>query len=240
MYQAAIVEDDDVIRAYFRDTMAAAFQARNVSVGFDLFPSGDQFLAMYQSHYHYDMIFLDIEMPGLDGIEVCRRIRAQSPDALVVFLSQKDELVFQTFEVQPFRFVRKSQYDSQLAALTDALLTRLRQSERHMLQIREPLSGDIYSFDVHNLLYVEAQRKDCRMVTAQGETVLRCKLMDLEEQLALSHWPFLKPHRSFLVNCEAIRYIGKSSLRLSSGAEIPISRGKLEEVKQQFLQYSTT
>ena len=107
-----------------------------------------------------------------------------------------------------------------------------------MLQIREPLSGDIYSFDVHNLLYAEAQRKDCRIVTAQGETVLRCKLMDLEEQLA--PWPFLKPHRSFLVNCEAIRYIGKSSLRLSSGAEIPISRGKLEEVKQQFLRYSTT
>lgn len=238
MFRAAIVEDSEITRGYFRTTLSQAFRARNTSVEFDLFPSGERFLAVYQSHYHYDMIFLDIEMPGLDGIEVCRQIRTQSPDVLVVFLSQKEELVYQTFEVQPFRFVRKSQYDQHVESLADALLLRLRQTRRHMLQIQAPLSGELYSFDFHKLLYVEAQRKDCLIVTEDGRTLVRCKLMELEKQM--EGWAFLKPHRSFLVNCEAIRYIGKDHLCLSSGAQIPISRNKLNEIKQRFLAYSTT
>lgn len=238
MFRAAIVEDSEITRGYFQSTLSEAFRARNIRVEFDLFPSGERFLTVYQGHYHYDMIFLDIEMPGLDGIEVCRRIRALSPQALVVFLSQKEELVFQTFEVQPFRFIRKSQYTHQLEPLVDSLLLRLRQTRQHMLRIQLPGSGELYSFDVHKVLYVEAQRKDCRISTEEGEILVRCKLMELEQQLA--DWPFLKSHRSFLVNCEAIRYIGKTHLLLSNGAEIPVSRGKLEEVKRQFLHYSTS
>lgn len=237
MYQAAIIEDEAQIRSYIKKTLTSSFEKQQIHVAFDSFSSGEKFLSMFDKHYHFDLIFLDIEMPNMDGISLCKRIREVSPDALVVFISNKEELVFQTFEVQPFRFIRKSEYDKQLPALVDAITTKLNHQNSYMMKILEPSSGDVYSFDVKNILYVEAQRKNCRIVTTTGDLVIHCKLMEIEEKLA--DFFFIKPHRSYLVNCRYIFYIGKSNLQLTNKEEIPISRGKVDEVKQLFLEYTT-
>lgn len=237
MYQAAIVEDEAQIRSYLKDTLCRSFKEQQIDVAFDTFASGEKFLSMFNQHYHFDMIFLDIEMPGMDGINICKQIREIAPDALVIFISNKEELVFQTFEVQPFRFIRKSEYAKQLPALVNAIVDRLSTLNTYMMRILEPSSGDLFSFDVNKILYVEAQRKDCLIVTTTGELTIRCKLMDIAIKLA--DFGFLKPHRSYLVNCQYIFYIGKTSLQLTNKEEIPISRGKVGEIKQAFLSYTT-
>ncbi len=236
MYQAAIVEDEAQVRSYLQSSLISAFHERSIQMGFDSFAGGEGFLSMVQEHFHYDVIFLDIEMPGLDGISICKRVREIAPDALVVFISNKEELVFQTFEVQPFRFIRKSEYDKQLPALADAIARKLQELHPQILRITEAASGDIYSFDIKKILYVEAQRKYCRIVTTTDEVLIRCKLMDLEAKLPKDM--FLKPHRSYLVNCMFIYYIGKTALVLTTHEEIALSRNKIEEVKAQFLAYT--
>ena len=122
MYQAAIVEDEEIFLNSTKFLLAETFAAKNASVAFDFFLSGDEFLPMIEQHFHYDCIFLDIEMPGIDGLSLCRRIREVSPDALVVFISNKESLVFQTFEVQPFRFIRKSELKEMAAPLVGSIL----------------------------------------------------------------------------------------------------------------------
>lgn len=236
MYKAALVEDEAPIRAFLCKSLKEQFGERNIPIVFEAFESGPRFLAVFEDHYHYDVIFLDIEMPELDGIEVCRRIRQLAPNALVVFISNKESLVFQTFEVQPFRFVRKSHYQDSLPGLVDALTCKLNSLGQEMIRITEPGSEDVYSFDVNQILYVEAQRKDCRVVTTSGESTIRCALKTIEG-LLLSR-QFVKTHRSYLVNCRHIYYIGKASLLLTNHKEIPISRSQMEVVRRQFLAYS--
>ena len=235
MYQAAIVEDDAAILEYLKNTLIQEFDKKGTTVAFDAFTSGTRFLEMYEAHYHYDVIFLDIEMPEIDGIQVCRHIRAQAPDSLVIFISNKEELVFQTFEVQPFRFIRKSEYQQLLPALVDAISQKLEEQTKHLIFITEPGSGDIFSFDIRNIFFVEAQRKNCLIVTTVGNSIVQCKISDMEEYL-VPHG-FIKIHRSYLVNCKHIFYIGKSSLQLTSGQELPISRGKVDEVKEGFRRF---
>ena len=185
-----------------------------------------------------DLLFLDIEMPKINGIDVCKKIREFSSDSLVVFISNKEELVFQTFEVQPFRFIRKEAFENTVTSLVVSILNKWLQNKGRLLQLQENGSNDLYSFSIPHILYIEAQRKDCLIVTTEGTCVFRCRLMELEEKLADCH--FIKIHRSYLVNCMHIFRIGKSFVQLTNGTELPISRGKTEEIKQLFLQYNTT
>ena len=236
MYQAAIVEDEVVFLENTKNLLAKTFKEKNVDVAFDFFMSGEEFLPMIEQHFHYDIIFLDIEMPGIDGISVCRRIREISEDALVVFISNKEALVFQTFEVQPFRFIRKSELNEMVLSLIEAILSELDRRKPKLIKIVEPVGGDVYSFDVRKIIYIEAQRKECAIVTESGMTTIKSKLMTLES--ALEGESFIKPHRSFLVNMSAITKIQKDSVLLKNGHEIPLSRNMREPVKQAFLSHS--
>ena len=235
--QAAIVEDEPDVLRHIRNSLFQAFSSQHVHMAFDSFLSGKELLEMLKDHYHYDLIFLDIEMPEIDGIEVCRQIRKIAPDTLTIFISGKDELVFQTFEVQPFRFMRKSQFESQLPILAEACVNHLNQLHRRILQLKEMYSGDLFSFQIDKIKYVEAEGKTCRIVSDDDSTVIKEKFTRFEE--LLREYAFLKPHRSYLVNCNYIKYIGKNYLRLTDQTEIPLSRNKAEEIKQQFLDYNT-
>ncbi len=235
MYQAVIVDDEKEILETTKKLLSDTFNQKNVPVAFDFYTDSEAFLSMLEQHFHYDMLFLDIEMPGLDGITLCRRIRQIAPDALVIFISNKEELVFQTFEVQPFRLIRKSELKELCPSLVEAVITELGRRAPKLLRITDA-SGDMLSIDLRTILYAEAQRKECRIVTTGREEIIRYKFMDLERELAPHH--FIKTHRSFLVNMAYISRITKTGVILTNGEELPISRGSSDDLKQQFITYS--
>ena len=236
MYQAAIVDDELDILNSTKALLADEFAKCNTAVAFDFFTDSEDFLSMFESHFNYDIIFLDIEMPNIDGISVCRKIRQLSKDALVIFISNKEELVFQTFEVQPFRFIRKSELKELCPSLVDSIINELKRRSPQTFTIIENNGGDVLSFDARNIIYVEAQRKECKIVTTSGDSTVKMKLMDLEEKLESFH--FVRIHRSFLVNMDYIFRITKNSIILTSGEELPISRGSSDTLKQLFINYS--
>ena len=147
MYRAALCEDEPVIREWLGHRIRQQFEQGHLPLSLDLFENGDQLL-LHLSHTSYDLVFMDIEMPGPDGIEVCRRLRRKNENTLVIFISNKEELVFQSFEVRPFRFIRKSEFESQLPALAAAVEVELRKMAGRLIQVEEPQSGNITRFDV--------------------------------------------------------------------------------------------
>jgi len=236
MFHAAICEDEPDIALYIEHTLAQEFTKHGMQVEFEIFNNGKRLLEMINKHYQFDMLFMDIEMPEIDGISICKAIRKISNEPLVVFISNKDELVFSTFEVQPFRFIRKSHYDSLLPSLVDSVQTELLRRQPNIIHITEPGSKDLFSFDCTQIIYIEAQGKNCIINTTNGSHTIKTKLMDIEQQL--SSFGYIKPHRSYLVNCAFIQGIHKNELTLANSTPVPISRGNLEEVKRKFIQYT--
>lgn len=235
MYQAAIIEDEKHIQEYLRDSLARALRGEQIVTAFDLFSEGSGFLRMAKEHYHYDMVFMDIEMPGLNGIEISRQLKQIAPDALIVFISNREELVFDTFEVQPFRFIQKSHFEERLPSLARAIALYLKNLKSKDIRFSDS-SGDFFSFAISEVIYIEAQNKKCLIATTTGRTLVHLRFLDLEKSFPPPQ--FMKIHRSYLVNCRFIFRIGKREVTLSTGEKLPLSRNRAEEVISAFLQYA--
>ena len=236
MYQAAICEDNPEMLELLQKTLIDGFNSAAVEVAFDGFSDGTGLLRMINDHFHYDIVFMDIEMPGIDGIEVCRQLKQNNSTALIVFVSNKDELVFQTFDVQPFRFIRKSHLQEAVPTLINALISELNNRKEKLIRIEDNYSRDFLAINVNDIYYVEAQGKNCCVYTNNAGIVSPITLSKLEKELV--PYGFIQVHRSYLVNCRYIFHIKKTSICMSNQKEIPLSRHRVDEVKMKFLEYS--
>ena len=244
--RAALCEDEDRVRSLLARSLQMEFVAVGIGLAVDSYADGEALLAALAGGARYDAYFLDIEMPGTDGIEVCRQIRRgipastsapglpASPDAIVVFVSNKEELVFQSLEVQPFRFMRKSHFVEEQEATVRAIAAELERRRGHIISLSDAGTGKSYRVDVNELVYVEVFDKRCTIHTIASSFDIRCRLSDIEA--LLEGQPFLKPHRSYLVNGRFVFNVGRTALTLTTGEEIPLSRNRAAEVKQQFLE----
>ena len=253
LVRAALCEDEEYVSDLLARSLRMEFVANGLGLEVDCYTTGDALLAALRAGAGYDVYFLDIEMPGTNGIEVCRQIRTDipgaesgagaegapgipaSPEALVVFISNKEELVFQTFEVQPFRFMRKSHYVEEQSSVVRAIAAELERRRGHIVAITDSGTKQTYRVDVDQTLYVEVLGKRCQVHTTAGVIDVKCRLSDIEELLA-GHG-FLKPHRSYLVNSQFVFSMGKTELVLTDRTEIPISRNRVADVKHDFLEH---
>lgn len=235
MLHIAIVEDDAVMRRFLREKLSEYFTAERCPAEYDLFSSGDSFLASAREHYLFDAVFLDIEMPGTEGIETARRFIRMQPESRIIFVSNREDLVYDTFAVRPFRFLPKSRLQQRLPEAVEALIEESRSSLADRL-IFSNSTGDMFSFSQRTIVYIEARNKDCRIVTADGEQDVRCRLTDIEGKLPRDK--FIKIHRSYIVNASYIYLIGRLSITLTTGEELPLSRNRTQEVRRAFLLFA--
>lgn len=235
LYHAALCEDERGSLEFIRTHLAAELERCRFPAAFDSYTSSVELLKAVEQGAKYDLLFLDIDMPRLDGISLCRKFREAQIDALVVFISNKEELVFQTFEVRPFRFMRKNHFLEELPTLARDIRREFLNRSEEVLPIQENSSNKVYSFHAGQILYVEALLKECRFVLPNSEQRVHCQLGALEKQLA--EHGFIRCHRSYLVNYRWIYLIEKEDILLEDRRQIPLSRSRAAEVRRLFLQY---
>lgn len=233
-YHGLICEDQPRELEFIRKELEKMFQERHVPITFACFDKSKKCLEYIENRREVcDVFFVDIEMPGYSGLELCRSLRAADQDSLIIFISNREEMVFQTFEVQPFRFIRKSRFSGEAEHMVDAVIAELEEREGIMLSVKELHSDRVYAWNIHQIFYIESLGKTCRVATENGAAALQYRLKDFEEKVA--DWGFLKPHRSYLVNYRKIRMIEKSEIILDNGERIPLSRYQAETIREQYI-----
>lgn len=227
----AMCDDEETALGITSSGVFNAFRQHNAEVDIHRFLRADRLLASLRTQGHaYHIVMLDIKMPGADGIQVAREIRTLLPDVTIVFISSKEERVFEAFEVNAFFFIRKSRLIEDISAFAVHYLQAV-QAESAKRVISFPQNGATISLYPADILCVESEGRR-QKVHIQGKDTpleLNLSLQSIEEELADER--FLRVHKGFIVNNDYISRISGGVILLKNGMEVPISRRKLKEIQ---------
>lgn len=231
----AICDDEKTILPYLARRIYEVFQKYHVCVAAEEYDSPIQMWRKLQTGKEYEIYFLDIDMPRINGMEFAKLILQHQPKAVLVFVSGKEEYVFQSFQVHPFSFIRKNKFDEDLEWTIRSLSSQYQNTEKKMCKIFDEL-GHSFEISIEDTLYLEAKDKYVNIVTKNGGFFIRNTLSEMEKMLEKYH--FIRIHKSFLVNLCMIYAIKYNKVILDGGQELPLSRNKVTEVKRKFCQES--
>ncbi len=231
MIRIAIVDDEVDQIQKIQEIVLQFFEDQKLAPIINMFTSGEALLSTVAS---YDLIFLDIQMHGLDGIETAQKIRKYDKKTALIYISNFSEKISASFIVHPFAFIEKPIQPAAIRKnLQDYLAYQKSMHEKNRIFLPGP-HGKI-SVDVQDILYFEyeANRK-IRLVTTNANYCIAGSISELFN--LMKPYDFISPHKSFIVNEAKIRsfYV---SLVMENGDEIPIAKNRQKQVKEQINAY---
>lgn len=179
-----------------------------------------------------DIYFLDIDMPVINGIEAANRLQEQYPGSILIFVTNREDLVFEAIKCQPFRFIRKAKIQEELEEAIQAALWKKEREERILTLETKDAMLHVYSRDIE---YIESQGHYLRFHQGKNCYKVRGRLNEQEQILDLCG--FVRIHASYLVNMRYVESVTAYKVYLDDKTELPVSRKKLTEVKKRHLQY---
>lgn len=226
----AICDDDWHMQQTLRLLIDEIYQDLDMLA--DGFTSGEALLAAVQKQSQpYQLILLDIEMRGIDGIETAKRLRKLLPDCYIIFITSHDEFALTGYEVQAFRYLVKPVQPEKLTEAISAVRAEL--ADQLTLHVED---GSVEALvRARDIFYVEAQDKRVRLVTAR-ETFSDRRGID-EVAALLAQEDFFRVHRSYLINFRYVARLDKNEILLVSGEQIPLSRLRKKAFKNAFQTY---
>ena len=216
--KAILVDDDINFCEIFLARLQDSAEKLGITIECDVCHNSKEAL---QQNVVYDVYFLDIEMNGMNGLELAAKLRACFVKAEIIILSFYEQYVWRAFDVRPRAFIRKAQMDKDLP---DALRVLIEQGEKRNavieLSCKRNQSDKIKPIEI---LYCMSEEHYVRFVWEDGQSKLyRMKLDRVEEMLSKYH--FIRTHSRYLINSEYIKEISSDKIVLANGQEIPISR----------------
>lgn len=186
-----------------------------------------------EDKFFFDLILLDIEMPGSTGMEIAEKIKPCLPNVKIIFITSHIEYAIDAFELSIFRYVPKTDIDKRLyAAIGDAVkLIELEDGKTYTIQTNSRLEKIPY----REIYYIERDGKNASITTASGISRVRKSLQQVYSELGADE--FIFTDRGCIVNMIHIMQIKDGMAVLKNGESLPISRSHLQEVKEQINHY---
>ena len=206
------------------------FRKKNREISLRMFSGGEELLSY---NGQIDILFLDIQMKGMDGMETARKLRADKFRGFLVFITVLKEMVFQSFEVQAYDYLVKPVDDKQFEKTMERLYASMQNASEDSLLVQKGYEGRIIRED--EIVFCEIIDRKIYLNLASGEVVdYYERIENLETKL---NNRFYRCHRSYLINLKHLKGYKNGTACMDNGKEIPVSRLRSREFSGVVLQY---
>lgn len=226
-----ICDDNEVMHQEIRKCLQPFFTEADMPQITDFF-QGEELVEHYSSQKDFDIIFLDIEMGKMNGIDTATEVRKHAPEAIIIFVSSHRNYVFDAFRCEAFHFLVKPISQEEFDDVFNRALHKHRvMNEKYLVcwkNTRQTLMiGDI--------TYIEGYKRRLKVHIVGEEYEHRGKVSDAYEKLK-AHG-FLRPHQGYVINMRHIKSFGSTEIILRDGSKIPIGEKRRKEVLQMYDKY---
>lgn len=236
LYRIAICDDEISQIKNISDYLTRFSIKTDTEFQIERFTSGNELLKKYYNEKSpFDILFLDMEMPGRNGIETAEEIR-RIPDrnVLIAFITSYPEYMQDSFDVQASQYFTKPVSYELFEQKLEKMLDYINGLETNITVLSQKSGETILYLD--DIICIEANKNSNLIITTQNEEiVIKGKINNYEKELANKY--FISIHRSCLANMKYIRKFNADSLEFSTGKIVPVSRRKLSEIKEAFSKY---
>ena len=230
MIRIAICDDEKHMSDHIRAMASDFFRKKNREIQLRTFSSGEELLS-YDGQI--DILFLDIQMKGMDGIETARKLRDSKFRGFLIFITVLKEMVFQSFEVQAYDYLVKPVDEKQFEKTMERLYVSMQNVGEDSLLVQKGYEGRIIREE--EIVFCEIIDRKIYLNLASGEVVdYYERIENLETKLG-SH--FFRCHRSYLINLKHLKGYKNGTACMDNGKEVPVSRLRSKEFSSVVLQY---
>ncbi|MFT3951718.1 MAG: LytTR family DNA-binding domain-containing protein [Oscillospiraceae bacterium] len=223
----AICDDEKIFRDKLQEDLLNYSECKGIEIECDHFDSGEALLAQEEQ---FDIVFMDFQMNGLDGLETARRLRKNGSKAAVIFTTNFPGIVFDTFEVNAFRFLPKPVDQEKLFKALDAYI---KSTENDFVLLKTVKR--VHKVYINDIIYAEGVDYASLIRTMDGVIHYAQPLSALER--LLPNHSFYRCHKSYIAGLRHIKHYDDKFILFYNGEKASISRMKLSAFKDAFMDY---
>lgn len=224
-YQLAVCDDrPEDSRLVARLASRWARQA-GAEAEIESFPSAEAFLFRYEEKKDFDVLLLDIEMTGMDGVELARTVRRDNEAVQIVFITGYSDYIAEGYEVSALHYLMKPVNEEKFHQVLTRAVGRLARNEPFLTL---ELPGETVRVPLPEIRYLDVQQNYVTVHAGRDYTLKR----PLAEFEAALDRRFFRAGRSCIVNLTCIRRVTRAEAELTTGERIPLPRGQYEKLNQ--------
>ena len=226
MMDILILEDSNTFVERFVDKL----KNNDLFTDAQFFCLGDHFEEIDETK-EYQIIFIDVHLGEVNGIDFSIELKRKFPKALIVFVTMNNNFVHKSMEMQPFYFLRKDHLDDDLPIFFKMFKEHLENTSFIVINAREKR----VRINTYDIIYIEADGHYLKIVTLDGEYTLKEKIKEFKKQLKNKN--IVQIHRSYLINLDFIYDVNQKFIILRNRKEINIGRTYKKSFKLAYQDY---
>lgn len=229
MIEIALCDDDRYLLGKLEGLLYELGERHKLHIDVDCFEDGTTLLERVKKGKRFDIIYMDIQIGEMDGLETAYRIREFDWDVLLAYVTSYESYMKEAFKSAPIAFIIKP---IKVREFEDTFLYMLKKLTKHNVYYCFRYWKTEYRIPLCDILYFESNLREVRIIWKNGVLKEYNKLDVIERKLEEGKEHFLRIHKSFLVNYHHITGIGYDRVIMNTGKELPLSRKYQKQVDE--------
>ncbi len=228
----ALVEDNELHREQISQEIQSYFEELDEVCELRVFDNGSDMLDHYYAVGGYDLLLLDIQLPGMDGISVARQIRQHDQRVLIVFITSMTSYAVQGHSVHALDYILKPINRISFRSTLDHAREAFQQRAEHYISVTT--SEGLIRLDISQIYYIETEKHAVRLYYTKGSFHINDTLKSIEEKLRNA--PFCRCNNCYLVNLAHVERVKKDDV-IVAGHELSFSRLRYKPFMEALMNY---